>query len=132
MVLNEPVVKLGLRFEPRVPPSPARAPAADCTPARPPGMFTVTRVLPRKPTAGVKTAASRCTVQCPGIEGDSVGIGELAASGAENCTRIGLAPLTPVAPAAGVTETSCRAAAGCSGLVPETAVMGPSEDTREA
>ena len=81
------------------------------------------------PTVGVKTAASPWTVQLPGIEGDRVGIGELAASGAENCTRMGLVPLTPRVPAAGVTETSCRPAAGCSGLY---AVTGAAEDTREA
>jgi hypothetical protein len=42
---------------------------------------------------------------------------------------MGLVPLTPFAPAAGVIETICRAAAGCSGLV---AFAGPSEDTSEA
>ena len=78
---------------------------------------------------GVKTAASPWTVQLPAIEGDRVGIGELGASGAENCTRMGLAPLTPRAPAAGVTETSCKLAAGCSGL---DAFTGAAEETREA
>ena len=42
---------------------------------------------------------------------------------------MGLVPLTPFAPAAGVIETSCRAAAGCSGLV---AFAGPSDDTSDA
>ena len=116
MVLNEPVVKLRLRLEPRVPPSPAFAPAADITPARPPGIFTVTRVFSRYPTVGVKTAASPWTAQWPAIDGDSVGIGELAASGEENCTRMGLVPLIPFAPAAGATDTTCRSAAGCLSL----------------
>ncbi len=129
MVLNVPVVKLWLRLEPRVPPLPASAPAADITPARPPGIFTVTRVFSKYPTVGVKTAALPWTAQSPGIDGDNVGIGELAASGAENCTRMALVPLTPFVPAAGVIETSCRSAAGCSGLY---AVTEPAEDTSEA
>ena len=116
MVLNEPVVKLWLRLAPSVPPLPAVPPAAETMPARPPGIFTVTRVFSRYPATGVKTATLPWTAQWPGIDGDSVGIGELAASGAENCTRMGLVPLTPFAPAAGLTETSCRSAAGCSGL----------------
>src|SRR6266576_425415 len=59
----------------------------------------------------------------------SAGIGESGASGEENCTRIGLAPLTFLAPAAGVIDTSCKLAAGCSGLA---ASAGPSDATREA
>ena len=129
MLLNEPVVKLWLRLEPSVPPSPAVAPSAETTPASPPGILTVTLVFCDQPTAGVKTAAFPCTAQCPAIDGDRVGIGEFGASGAENCTRMGLVPLTPLAPAAGVIETICRAAAGCSGLV---AFAGPSDDTSEA
>ena len=82
MVLNEPVVKLSLRSEPRVPPLPAVSPAAETTPARPPGIFTVTLVFSKTPTLGVNTAALPWTAQLPGIDGDSVGIGELAASGA--------------------------------------------------
>jgi hypothetical protein len=77
----------------------------------------------------VKTAVSPCTAQCPVIDGDTVGIGESGASGAENRTRMGLVPLTPFAPAAGVIETICRAAAGSSGLV---AFAGPSDDTSDA
>ena len=122
MLLNEPVVKLWLRLEPSVPPSPAVAPSAETTPASPPGILTVTLVFCDQPTAGVKTAVSPCTAQCPEIDGDRAGIGEFGASGAENCTRMGLVPLTPFAPAAGVIETSCSAAAGCSGLV---AFSGP-------
>ena len=118
MLLNEPVVKLRLRLEPSVPPSPAVAPSAETTPASPPGILTVTFVFCDQPTAGVKTAAFPCTAQCPAIDGDRVGIGEFGASGTENCTRMGLVPLTPLAPAAGVIETICRATAGCSGLVP--------------
>ena len=89
----------------------------------------MTLVFSKYPTAGVKTASSPWIVQLPGIEGDRVGIGELAASGAENCTRMGLMPLTPCAPAAGDIETSCRPAAGCSGLC---AATGAAEDTSEA
>ena len=122
-------MKLWLRLEPSVPPLPAVAPAAETTPARPPGICTVTLVFSRYPTAGVKTASSPWSAQWPAIDGDSVGIGEPGASGAENCTRMGLVPLTPFAPAAGVTETSCRPAAGCSGL---DAFTGPAADTREA
>ena len=65
---------------------------------------------------GVKTAVSPWIAQWPGIDGDSVGIGELAASGAENCTRMGLVPLIPFAPAAGSADTTCRPAAGCLSL----------------
>ena len=65
----------------------------------------------------MNTAALPWTAQVPGIDGDSVGIGEPGASGEENCTRIGLAPLTFLDPAAGVIDTSCRLAAGSSGLV---------------
>ena len=65
----------------------------------------------------------------PAIEGDRVGIGELGASGAENCTRMRLRPLTPRAPAAGVTATTCKLAAGCSGFDAFTAAA---EETREA
>ena len=129
MLLNEPVVKLWLTLEPSVPPSPAVAPAAETTPASPPGILTVTLVFWVQPTAGVKTAAFPCTAHWPAIDGDSVGIGEFGASGTENCTRMGLVPLTPLAPAAGVIETICRADAGSSGLV---AFAGPSEDTSEA
>ena len=42
---------------------------------------------------------------------------------------MGLVPLTPFVPAAGVIETSCRPAAGCSGLY---AVTELAEDTSEA
>ena len=77
----------------------------------------MTRVFSKYPTAGVKTAVSPWTCQLPAICGDSVGIGVLAASGAENCTRMGLAPLIPFAPAAGATDTTCRSAAGCLSLL---------------
>jgi hypothetical protein len=72
---------------------------------------------------------SPCTAQCPAIDGDRVGIGEFGSSGWENRTRTGLVPLTPLAPAAGVTDTICRAVAGCSGLV---TFAGPSDDTSDA
>src|SRR5262249_15198010 len=128
-VLNEPVVKLRLRSEPSVPPLPSIAPSAETMPASPPGILTLTLVFCDQPRRGVKTAVLPCTAQCPAIDGDSVGIGEFGASGAENCTRMGLVPLTAFAPAAGVIETRCSAAAGCSGLV---AVSGPSDATSEA
>jgi hypothetical protein len=63
------------------------------------------------------------------MDGDRVGIGEFGASGWENRTRTDLVPLTPLAPAAGLTETICRAVAGCSGLV---TFAGPSDDTSDA
>src|SRR6185437_5846116 len=132
ILLNEPVVKLRLRSEPSVPPSPAVAPSAETTPASPPGILTVTLVFCIQPTAGVKTAVFPCTAQCPAIDGDRVGIGEFGASGWENRTRTELVPLTPLAPAAGVTEIICRAVAGCSGLAPLIAFAGPSDDTSDA
>ena len=116
-MLNEAVVKLTLIAELSVPPPPALTPAAEITPATPAGIFTVTRVFSKYPTAGVKTAESPWTVQFPAIWGESAGIGELVASGAENCTRMGLAPLIPFAPAAGATDTTCRPAAGCLCLI---------------
>src|SRR2546421_461133 len=58
MLLNEPVVKLWLTLEPSVPPSPAVAPAAETTPASPPGILTVTLVFWVQPTAGGNTAPS--------------------------------------------------------------------------
>src|SRR5690242_6581903 len=129
MVLNEPVVKLLVRSVPRVPPVPAACPADETIPASPPGIFTVTLVFSNQPTLGVNTAALPWTDQLPGTGGDSVGIGEPAASGVSNWTRIGLVPFTCLDPAAGVIETSCRLAAGCSGLA---ALAGPSCDTSEA
>jgi hypothetical protein len=81
------------------------------------------------PTAGVKTAESPWTAQRPGIGGESVGIGELADSGAENWTRMGVAPLTPRAPAAGVTDITWRAAGGSCGF---TAAVGAAGDTGAA
>ena len=56
--------------------------------------------------------------------GESVGIGVFAASGAENCTRIGSAPLMPFAPAAGVTDSVWSAMAGWSGLAAAAAWAG--------
>src|SRR4029077_2685097 len=129
MLLNEAVVKRRLRSEPSVPPSPVVDPSAETTPASPPGILTVTLVFCNQPTAGVKTAVFPCTAQCPSIDGVRGGIGEFGASGWENRARTGRVPLTPLAPAAGVTETICRAVAGCSGLV---AFAGPSQATRAA
>ena len=116
IVLNEAVVKLSLRSEPSVPPSPAVAPATETTPASPPGMLTVTLVFWNQPTAGVKTAVLPCTTQCPETDGDSVGIGEFGASGAEKCTRMGPVPMTPFVPAAGVIETSLQGRRGLQRL----------------
>src|SRR5580700_2549366 len=48
--------------------------------------------------------------------GESWGIGVLAASGAENCTLIGAAPLTPLALADGVTDNMLSGTAGASCL----------------
>jgi len=92
-------------------------------------MVTVTLVSSGYPTVGAKIAVSPWMVQCPGIDGDSAGIGEVAASGAENCTRMELAPLTPCAPEAGDTETTCNGAAGASGL---TGFSWADAATREA
>ena len=115
-MLNGPVLKLWLTLEARVPPVPALAPAAEIMPGSPPGIFTVTWVSCQYPTAGVKTAESPLAVQLPAICGESVGIGELAASRAENRTWMVLAPLTPFALAAGVMDTTCSAGAGLAGL----------------
>jgi hypothetical protein len=92
----------------------------------------VTLVSSGYPTAGTKTAVPPWIVQCPGIDGDNEGIGEVAARGAENCTRTALAPFTPRAPEAGDTETTCRGAAGSSGVDPLTGFSGADAATREA
>ena len=47
----------------------------------------------------------RC--QLPPIAGLSVGIGEFGLSGSENTTLMSAAPLTPVVPSSGVTDTTC-------------------------
>ena len=93
--------------------------AGEVIPSGPPGIFSVTWVSWKYPLAGVKTAVSPSGCQLPAICGESAGMEVLAASGAENRTRIGAAPLTPFAPSAGVTDTTrsgpagrcCRAAA---------------------
>src|SRR5580692_10958783 len=56
--------------------------------------------------------------------GESWGIGVLAASGAENCTLIGSAPLTPLAPADGVADSMLSGAAGASCLAAAAAWAG--------
>ena len=104
--MNEPVVKLWVRLEASSPPVPALALPAEIIPSGPPGIFSVTWVFWKYPLAGVKTAVSPSTCQLPAICGESVGMGVPAPSGAENCTRIGAAPLTPFAPAAGVTDST--------------------------
>ena len=104
MVLNEPVVKLSLTGELSVP-----LPSADVIPA---GTVTVTLVSSKKPPAGTKTARSPWIVQVPVIFGEICGNGVLADSGAEKCTQIGEAPLTPCVPGVGVIDTSWNAPAG--------------------
>ena len=101
MVLNEPVVKLSVTGELSVP-----LPSADVIPE---GTVTVTFVSSKKPAAGTKTARSPWTVQLPAIFGEICGNGVLADSGAENCTQIGAAPLTPCAPGVGVIDTTWNA-----------------------
>src|SRR5580693_556839 len=56
--------------------------------------------------------------------GESWGIGVLAASGAENCTLTGSAPLTPLAPADGVADSMLSGAAGASCLAAAAAWAG--------
>ncbi len=123
-MLNEPVVKVWVTLEASSPPAPALAPPTEIIPFGPPGMVSFTLLFWRYPTAGVKTAVSPSTCQLPVICGESVGIGVLAASGAENCTRIGAAPLTPLAPAAGVTDSIWSATAGWSCLATAAACAG--------
>src|ERR1700719_4569005 len=63
--------------------------------------------------------------------GESWGIGVLAASGAENCTLIWAAPLTPLAPVAGVTDSTLigTAAAACAGVTGAAWLPGESNAT---
>ena len=107
-------MKLSVTVEASSPPAPALAPPTEIIPFGPPGIVSFTLLFWKYPTAGVKTAVSPSTCQLPVICGERVGIGVLAASGAENCTRIGAAPSTPFAPAAGVTDSTCSASAGWS------------------
>ena len=72
----------------------------------------------------MKTAVSPSTCQLPVMCGESWGIGVLAASGAENCTLIGAAPLTPLAPADGVTDSMSSGTAGASCLATAAAWAG--------
>ena len=96
-------------------------------------MVTVTRVFCVYPATGVKTAVSPSTCQRPAMCGERVGIGVLAASGAENWTLIGAAPLTFFAPVAGVTDSTwigvagwtCRASA--AGWAPDAEAWLPSD-----
>ncbi len=74
----------------------------------------MTLVFWKNPWVGVKTASLPSICQVPAISGESVGIGEVDASGVENCTVIGLAPMTPLAPAAGVTDTTWSGTTGRS------------------
>ena len=54
--------------------------------------------------AGVNVAVLPEMCHVPALRGRSLGIGELGLSGLEKTTEIWPAPLTPVAPSAGVTE----------------------------
>ena len=100
------MAKLWVTLKASRPPLPALALPAAIIPFGPPGIFSVTWVFGKYPLAGVKTAVSPSTCQLPAICGQSVGMGVPAASGAENRTRIRAAPLTPFAPAAGVTDST--------------------------
>ena len=85
----------------------------DRTPADPAGISTRTRVSSGKPRTGTNwTVVGLTRCQLPAIAGATEGIGESAASGAENVTRIALAPLTPRALDAGVTDTTVSGVAG--------------------
>ena len=92
---------------------PSRLSRADLTPSGPPGIVTVTRVCWWKPLVGTN---SRVLVpvpcQLPATLGLIVGSGESAASGAENWTLMAVVPVTPLAPAAGVSDTSCSGPLG--------------------
>ena len=85
-------------------------------PEVPPGIVSVTRVSCMYPVAGMNITEVPRIRQCPGMAGDSCGIGERAATGAENRSWTGAVPLTPWAPAAGVTDTSRSAAAAGRGV----------------
>src|SRR5579875_1501210 len=113
-VENGAVVKCRVTVAASRPPACLCAPAADCTPEDPPGTVTVTSVPPMNPAAGVNTAESPSRFQVPGIAGDTFGIGELAASGAEKVTRTGRVPLTSCAPEAGLIAVTRSGGAGCT------------------
>ncbi len=76
-------------------------PAAVRTPSWPAGTCTVTWLAGLTGAAGRKVSAGPACCQLPGTAGLSVGIGEPAASGAENVMTTGLPPSTPRAPEAG-------------------------------
>ena len=96
-------------------------------------MVTVTWLFCVYPATGVKTAVSPSTCQPPAMCGERVGIGVLAASGAENWTLIGAAPLTFFASLAGVTDSTWIAAAGwtcrasAAGWAPDAEAWLPSD-----
>ena len=85
-MLYQAVVKLPVNPAARLPPAPALAPAADCVPAEPLGMLTVTVVSSGKPVAGVKVAVRPSTFHEPATEGETLGSAEPAARGAEKPT----------------------------------------------
>jgi len=81
-------------------------PAAERTPALPPGTVTVTRVDGRSGSDGVNITVSPAGRQPPATLGVRLGSEEPAASGAENVTRTGWLPSACRAPGAGVTDTT--------------------------
>ena len=72
----------------------------------------VTRLDGLNPASGVKISWSPSADQWPGMDGCSVGCGVSVATGPENVTVIGPAPLIWRAPSAGVIETSLIGAGG--------------------
>jgi hypothetical protein len=70
----------------------------------PAGTVTLIRVNGLNGMFGVNTAASPDRCQLPPTLGVTLGIGDPAASGAENVTRIGSLPSACLLPGAGVTD----------------------------
>ena len=70
-------------------------------------MMTRTRVPGQNGVDGVNVSVVPAFVQVPGAAGRRTGIGEVAASGADSVTRIGLAPLVRVTAPPWVTDSTC-------------------------
>jgi hypothetical protein len=96
-------------------------------PDEPLGMVSVTVVSSGKPTDGVNVAVLPETFQEPDVDGDTLGSGVLAASGAENPTVIGLVPVTLCELEPGVTEVISSAGAGCTVCFGAGLVFWPDE-----
>src|SRR5205807_9931502 len=93
--------------------APSRPPAAVRTPEDLAGMRTLMVVSGLNAVAGVNTIVSPlATVQVPGTAGVMLGLGESAASGAENVIATGREPFTWCVASAGVTESTCSGGAG--------------------